>query len=118
MAALANYLRGWAVNGLLWGNGGALRPAFRADYQPNRRWDVNGEFAWSSGRGFHAYDNMQSRFFISYQMPLRRTMNDGAGEVSVSYPLRFSVGIEQQSFTNFAGPGASQWRPAFRITVF
>lgn len=117
-AAMADYIRGWAANGLLFGNAAALRPAFRADYQANRRWEVNADFAWSSGRGFHAYDNMQSGFFISYQKPLRRSMNDGTGEIPVAYPLRFSVGMQQQMFYNFTGSGQMQWRPAFRVTIF
>jgi hypothetical protein len=117
-AALWEYIRAWAVNGTLFGTGQAIVPAFRFNYQFNRRWDLNANFAWSSGRSFHSYDNMEGGFFISYQKPLRRSMNDGAGEVAVKYPLRFSFGFEQQAFYNYPGTGQVQWHPAFRLTLF
>jgi len=44
----------------------------------------------------HAYDNMQSGFFISYLKPLRQSARDAIGVVPVEYPIRFSVGLQQQ----------------------
>ena len=117
-AVLAEYIRSWAVNQSLFGTGAALRPALRMDYQVNPRWEVSGNFSLSQGRGFHSYDNMQSGLFISYMKPLRRTMKDGGGDVPIEYPLRFSIGLEQQDFYNFNGRGQAQWRPAFRLTLF
>ncbi len=70
------------------------------------------------GEGFHLYDNVQSGFLISYMRPLRRSMNDGSG-LTVDYPLRFSVGLQQQSFYSFTGVGStSSFRPVIRISIF
>jgi hypothetical protein len=75
--------------------------------------------AWSRGQGFHDYDNMQSGFYISYVKPLRRTLSDAAGTVPVEYPLRFSIGMEQQSFYSFTGGGqTTQFVPMVRLTLF
>jgi hypothetical protein len=115
---LGEYVRSWAVLDSAFGASQMIRPAFKLDYRPTRRWEVNGNFAWSRGQGDHVYDNMQSGFFISYVRPLRRNINDGAGEVPVEYPLRVSIGVQQQNFYNFTGHGQAQLRPAFRLTLF
>jgi tetratricopeptide (TPR) repeat protein len=117
LSALGEYVRAWSV---LYSNFGAaqmMRPAFQADYRPNPRWEVNGNWAWSRGQGDHVYDNVQSGFFISYVRPWRRKMTDGAGEVAVEYPLQLSLGLQQQEFYQFSGNG-QQFRPVFRLTVF
>jgi tetratricopeptide (TPR) repeat protein len=113
------YVRSWAVLDSNFGAAQMLRPAFEIDYRPKRHWEANGSFAFSRGRNDHSYDNMQSGFFISYVKPLRRGVNDGAGEVPVDYPLRFSVGLQQQDFFNYTGVGqAQQFQPVFRLTIF
>jgi hypothetical protein len=56
---------------------------------------------------------------LSYVRPLRRTMGDGASSVLVDYPLRFSVGIQQQTFYNFPGDvRTSSFRPVLQISLF
>ena len=62
--------------------------------------------------------NVQGEFLISYSKPVHRNVNDGTGEISIDYPLRFSVGIEQQKFFNFAGRGQTFFRPVVRLTLF
>jgi hypothetical protein len=72
--------------------------------------------------GMHTYDNASSGIFVTYQRGLRRTLNDGLGTVPVEYPLRISVGVENDNFYNFnsAGGVGSQMimRPVIRITIF
>ncbi len=117
-AGLGEYIRGWAVDNGKFGNGQIMRPAFELNYKPNLRWEANARFAYSRGQGLHDYDNMQSGFFISYVKPLRRNLSDGVGSVPVEYPLRFSIGLEQQDFFKFAGGGQAQFRPVVRLTLF
>jgi hypothetical protein len=50
--------------------------------------------------------------------PLRRMWNDGAGQVPVEYPLRFSIGFQQDNFMNFTGGGQAIFRPVFRLSLF
>jgi len=116
--ALGEYIRAWRVQELSYATAQMMRPAVEVRWQPNSRWSADGHFAFSRGQGFHAYDNMQSSFFISYVRPFRRTIADGAGEVPVEYPLRFSVGIQQQNFFNFTGRDQSRFRPVVRLTLF
>ncbi|HEX5433431.1 MAG TPA: hypothetical protein VFY05_04285, partial [Candidatus Angelobacter sp.] len=89
------------------------------EYKPNDRWTVQGSADLTRGEGFHLYDNTQSGFTISYMRPLRRSMSDGTGRLSVDYPLRFSVGLQQQSFYSFTGNvKTSFFRPVFQISIF
>ncbi len=115
---LAEYIRGWRVQELTFVTGQAMRPAVDFTYQPAKRWTVDGTFAFSRGMGIHDYDNVQSAFFISYVKPLRRSVNDGVNNVAIEYPLRFSVGLQQQQFFNFAGPGRATFVPVVRLSVF
>jgi hypothetical protein len=68
--------------------------------------------------GISTYDNIQNGIFISYLRPLHRSWNDGAGEVPVEYPLRFSIGFQQDNFTNFPGSGHAIVRPVIRLSLF
>ena len=95
-----------------------MRPAAEVRIEPAKHWEIQGSFAYSRGEGFHAYDNMQSGFLISYIQPLHRTLDDGAGGLRVAYPLRFSVGLQQDQFPNFAGQGKAIFRPVVRLTLF
>src|SRR5205807_10603305 len=96
----------------------AIRPAGALEIAPNNSWTIDGSFSWAKGEGFHSYDNAQGGFFISYSKPLHHSILDGAESVSAEYPLRFSVGVEQQTFFNFAGRDQSQLRPVVRLTLF
>jgi tetratricopeptide (TPR) repeat protein len=118
LTVLAEYLRSWRVEGLTYAIAQAARPALRLQYQPTRNWEVEAQGSFSRGMGFHDYDNVQSGILISYVKPLRRTFDDGSGKVPVEYPLRFSIGIQQDSFTNFAGGSKSLFRPVIRLSLF
>ena len=115
---VGEYVRAWRVQNTQFAYAQMMRPAVTVNWQPNPRWSFEGDYAFSRGEGFHAYDNMQSGFFISYVKPWRRTVGDAFGEVPVDYPLRFSIGVEQQDFFNFTGRAQSTFRPVVRLTFF
>lgn len=120
ITGLAKYIRSWRVQDLDFTIAQVLIPGARFEYRPNERWQVDGSFDLSRGEGFHLYDNVQSGFLISYVKPLRRNVNDVNGSVNVDYPLRFSIGLQQQSFYSFTGAAGStsSFRPVFRVSIF
>ena len=117
-SAVADYLRAWRVEGTSWAIAQTLRPAFSLDVRPNDRWTVSASGYWSQGMGFHAYDNYSNGILLSYMKPLRGAVNDGTGSVDVSYPLRFSIGLQQQTFYDFPGHPVTQIVPIVRLTLF
>ena len=46
----------------------------------------------------------RANFLLSYVRPVHGSLKDGIGEVPVSYPMRFSIGVQQQTFYDFPGP--------------
>jgi tetratricopeptide (TPR) repeat protein len=124
VAVLADYIRAWRSEPASLAAGPnffiaqALRPATEVHYKVNNRWSVDGDFVFSRGQGFHAYDNVQNSFFISYTKPFRRSMEDGNGTVPVEYPIRLSFGIETADYFNFTGNGHTVVLPLVRLTVF
>jgi len=118
VAILGEYLRSWRVIDENFAIAQAMRPGARFDYRPNARWQVSGSFTLSRGEGFHTYDNAQSEFMISYLKPVRRSFDDGSGSVPVSYPSRFSFGLQQQTFYNFGGQVKTTLLPVVRLNLF
>jgi tetratricopeptide (TPR) repeat protein len=122
LTGLAEYIRAWRVEDLNFARAQALSPGASFRWRINETWKVEGNFVYESGRGKnfvnHAYDNMQSGFFISYLKPLRQAARDAIGVVPVEYPIRFSVGLQQQQFMNLTGGGQAIFRPVFRLTLF
>lgn len=116
---VAEDLRSWRVeNGNQWAIAQALRPAFNMDYQPTRNWSVQGSVAYSNNMGFHVYDAVQSGFAVSYARSVRRVFSDDTGSVPLRYPIRFSVGMQQENFFKFTGGSNNQFRPYVSITIF
>jgi tetratricopeptide (TPR) repeat protein len=119
LTVLGKYIRSWRVQDLTFATAQALIPGARFEYKPNERWSVDGSMDFTRGEGFHLYDNVQSGFLISYVRPIRRSVNDVNGSLNVDYPLRFSVGLQQQSFFSYTGTGStSAFRPVVRISIF
>jgi tetratricopeptide (TPR) repeat protein len=118
LAVLGEYLRAWRVQDLTFATAQTMRPAADFNFRASKNWTVDGQFALDRGEGFHPYDNIQSGVLISYVRPLHRTLSDSGGTVPVEYPLRFSFGIQQQQFFNFAGRGQTIFRPVVRLTIF
>ena len=117
-AVLAEDLRSWRVQETRYAIAQALVPGGRFDFRATPRWSVQGSVVVSRGSGFHAYDNVQSQFLVSYVRPLRGSVRDGMGETPVSFPLRFSLGVEQQTFYDFPGSSRSTVLPVVHITLF
>ncbi|HET9741213.1 MAG TPA: tetratricopeptide repeat protein [Terriglobales bacterium] len=119
---MVEMIRSWRVEGQQFARAQAFMPAASFEYRPSEKWTVDGNFALQSGRGknplLHDYDNVQSGFFISYLKPIRQNQHDGLGEYPVEYPIRFSVGVQQQSFFNLTGSGQSMIVPIIRLTLF
>jgi tetratricopeptide (TPR) repeat protein len=118
VAALAEDLRSWQVDGVHYAIAQALLPGGRFEFHANPRWDVQGSFLLSRGLGFHDYDNAQSEFLVSYVRPLRRTFKDGSGSEPVAFPFRLSFGVQQQTFYNFAGSTRSKVLPVVHFNLF
>jgi hypothetical protein len=116
--AMVEDLRAWRVVGTNSGIAQNLRPAGTVDFTPNRSWDVQVSSAYSSTRSFHAYDSIQNGFTLSYARPFRRKFNDDSGQVVLQYPIRFSGGIQQETFFNFTGGHNQQFRPYISISLF
>ena len=119
---MVEMIRSWRVLTTQYARAEAFMPAGSFEYRPSEKWTVDGNFSWQSGRGkdplLHAYDNMQSGIYISYLKPWRQKQHDGLGEFPVEYPIRFSVGVQQQNFFNLAGHGQAEIVPVIRLTLF
>jgi hypothetical protein len=118
-AVLAEYLRAWRVQDTDYAIAEALRPGFRLQYKPLvSHWSVQAEGTWSKGEGFSAYNNISNLVMVTYTKGLQRPMQDGIGEVPVTYPLRISFGIQQQSFYDFNGRNRNTFLPIIHFNVF
>ena len=118
-AVLGEYLRSWRVQDASFAIAQALRPGFRLDYKPlASHWSVHATGTWSKGEGFNSYDNVSNEVLVSYRKGLQRPMQDGIGEVSVTYPLRISFGMQQQTFYNFNGSNRNTILPVIRFNIF
>jgi tetratricopeptide (TPR) repeat protein len=116
--ALAEDVRAWRVTGSESGIAQNLRPAGTVEYMPNHKWDVQVSSAYSSTRSFHVYDATQNSFSVSYAKPFHRKFNDDSGAVVLEYPVRFSAGVQEETFFNFTGGHNQQLRPYIRISLF
>jgi hypothetical protein len=111
-------LRAWRVVGTNSAIAQNLRPAIWLNYGFKRNWNMQYSSAYSSPRGFHAYDSIQNGFSVSYAMPLRRKMRGETDPLTVAYPIRFSAGVQDQYFMNFQGNQQQQLKPYIGITIF
>jgi hypothetical protein len=51
-------------------------------------------------------------------MPFQRKFSDDSGSLMLKYPIRFSAGIQQETFFNFTGGKNDQFRPYVQISIF
>ena len=115
-SAVAEFLRAWRVEGDQYAIAQTLRPRFRLDDELNTHWTLSASGAWSSGRSFHAYDNVTSSIMISYTRERSWGRNPDSETASIGHPLRFSFGLQQQSFYDFPGQGHTQIIPQGQVT--
>ncbi len=118
LSVVAEDLRAWRVEGAAWAIAQALRPAGRVQFQATRNWAFQASVAYSRNMGFHAYDAVQSGFAVSYAIPFHRTYHGEGQDVRLTYPIRFSAGMQQEDFYDFTQGNNSQLRPYFSITLF
>jgi len=116
--AVAEDLRAWRIVGANSGIAQNLRPAGSVDFTLKRNLDLQLSSAYSSTRSFHAYDAIQNGFSISYAKPYHRKFKDDSGTVVLEYPIRFSAGMQEEDFFNFAGGHNQQLRPYVQISLF
>jgi len=117
-ALLGEYIRSWRVQDGKFALAQAIRPAVRVDYNPSVQWGFNANFALTRGEGFHSYDNFESGALVTYTRSMRRNWNDGLGQVAVDYPLKFSFGIQEQTFMSYAGSTHGAFVPVVKLSIF
>jgi tetratricopeptide (TPR) repeat protein len=117
-AILAEDLRSWRIQTTDYAIAQALLPGARFEFRANPRWSLQGSFLLSQGKGFNEYNNAQSEFVFSYMRPVNRNLKDGTGDVPVAYPFRFSLGVQQQTFYNFAGTSRTTILPVIHFSLF
>jgi hypothetical protein len=115
---VAEYLKSWRVEGNAWAYAETVRPGFALAIKPNERWSVDASGSWSKGMVLQAYDNFQNAVVLSYMHPVRGSVNDGTENLPISYPLRFSLGLEQQTFYGFPGHARTSIVPILKLTLF
>jgi tetratricopeptide (TPR) repeat protein len=115
-AVLAEDLRSWRVQQTQYAIAQALLPGARFELRANSRWNVQGSFLLSRGQGYHEYDNAQSEFLLSYTRSARSALNDTGG--FFASPFRFSLGVQQQTFYDFAGTTRTNVFPVVHFTLF
>ncbi len=116
--AVAEDLRAWRVFDGHSGIAQAVRPAGTVDFAPAKNWNVRAAAAYSRTQGFHVYDAIQGGISASYAVPYHRGFKDESGEVALQYPIRFSAGLQQETFFNFTGGNNQQFRPYVSISLF
>jgi tetratricopeptide (TPR) repeat protein len=118
ISAAGEYLRAWRVEGNQFAIAQTLRPKFGLDFQAGPHWSFSAAGSWSQGEGFHSYDNVTTGFLVSYVREVRAAWKDGVETTSVSYPMRLSFGVEQQTFYGFPGQGRTAIVPVVRFKLF
>ncbi len=119
--AIAEDLRSWRIvpfSPLHSAISQALRPAATLEYSPSRNWAIEATSAYDDTRGFHIYDMTENGLSVSYMRPLGRTYNEETGEVHLKFPIRFSGGIQEETFPNFTHGANQQFRPYVSINLF
>jgi tetratricopeptide (TPR) repeat protein len=120
VTGLAELIRSWRVQDIQFATAQAIAPGANVDARLTRSLSLNAFGTWQSNKTIGAFDNVQSGFFISYTRPLSQVVNDGLGAVRIEFPLRISLGLQQESFMHLTGTTGSNTiiRPVIRVTIF
>ncbi len=118
--AVVEDLRAWRIVGANSAIAQAVRPAGTVRYSPRRATGLCRRAGAYSEYPVASTTTMRCRadFSASYAVPFHRGFKEETGEVSLQYPIRFSGGMQQESFFNFPGPHSQQFRPYFNISLF
>lgn len=95
-----------------------VRPAASVDFRPKKNWEIQASTAFSSTRNYHVYDASRNGFSVSYALPFKRKFRDDSGDLMLQYPIRFSGGIQTETFFNFPGGHSQQIRPFIQVSIF
>lgn len=117
-SALMQDVRAWRGFGPRWGIAQDIVPMGNVDFKPAKNWDVNLSGSYSNNRGFHIYDAVENGISVSYAWPFRHMFNASSGAVSLEYPIRFSAGLQEETFYNFPGSQGRQFRPYVEVSIF
>jgi tetratricopeptide (TPR) repeat protein len=118
VSAAGEYLRAWRVEGQQFAIAQTLRPKGGIDIKIKQHWAVSASGALSRGEAFHSYDSVDAGFLVSYVHEMRAVRRDGVESASVSYPMRFTVGLQQQTFYDFPGHSHVSVVPVVKFTLF
>jgi len=118
LSVAAEHLRAWRVEGSQYAIAQTFRPRFGLDLKVRPRWSVSASGSWSQGKGFHSYDSASTAFLVSYAREVRAVRKDGVESASVSYPMRLSFGLEQQTFYDFPGRAHTAVVPVVKFKLF
>jgi tetratricopeptide (TPR) repeat protein len=118
VSAVAEHLRAWRVEGNQFAIAQTLQPRFGMDLKVSSHWSVSASGSWSQGKAFHSYDNVTAGALVSYVREVRAVRRDGVETSSISYPMRFSFGAEQQTFYGFPGNSRTAIVPVVRFKLF
>ncbi len=118
LRAIAEDLRAWRIVGSRWGNAQDLRPA-GISTSLRTQTGISSFHPPTPAPGVFRYlDAIQNGFSVSYARPFRRRFVDDSGSVILQYPIRFSAGLQEESFFNFSGTQSQQLRPYVQISIF
>ena len=115
VTGLAEFLRAWRIEDLTYAIAQTLRPRFAVDAKVRDHWSLSASGAWSSGRSFHAYDNVTTNFTLTYTRDRSWGKTASPETATAAYPLTVSFGLGQQSFYNFYGHERTQVVPVAQV---
>jgi hypothetical protein len=115
VTGIAEFLRAWRIEDLTYAIAQTLRPRGAVEAKIRDHWSLSASGAWSSGRSFHAYDNVTTNFTLSYTRDRSWGKALTSETASVAYPLTVSFGFGQQSFYNFYGHERTQVVPVAQV---
>jgi tetratricopeptide (TPR) repeat protein len=111
VSGAAEFLRAWRITNLHYAIAQTLRPRVNVDATFRRHWEIIATSAWSSGRSFHDYDSVTSNFVVTYTRERGFGRGKGPETALATYPVRFSLGLGQQTFYDFPGHEHTQVVP-------
>jgi hypothetical protein len=118
LRVVGEYLRSWNIQDNIYAIAQAMQPGAEFEFRPARHWLVDASASVARGEGFHSYDNVTSGFFVTYTKPLRMVSSFDGRDVPTEYPLRISVGMQNQNFSNFPGNKTATYMPVIRLSLF
>ena len=105
-SAVAEFLRSWRVEGNGYAIAQTLRPRFGVDALIKEHWTLSASGAWSSGRSFHAYDNISTNIMVTYTRERNSESQHRPGNSHYGYPLTIFFWLGTANFLRLSGERA------------